>query len=296
MSARRRITVLLSAAGLLLALAGCSMLEKGEQTITRIQKSPVMKAAVAVRNSFADITDEEEYYIGRSVAALILARYPVYQNTALTLYVNKVGLAVAAYSDRPEIYAGYHFLILDSDEINALSAPGGFIFITRGLLAQCRDEEMLAAVLAHEVGHVAGKHGLQAIKKSRLIDAFKLIGSEAAAKYSPADLAELTDLFQGALSDIAGQLIERGYDRTLEYEADGLSVKFTTASGYNPGGLTDFLKVLASESETGGWFQTHPTARDRLGRVTRQIDGLDSLPKKEASRTARFRQAVAGLK
>ncbi len=81
--------------------------------------------------------------------------------------------------DRPEIFAGYHFLVLDTDEVNAMAAPGGFIFVTKGLVKRCGDEETMAAILAHEIGHVAERHGLQSIKKSRLIDAFKVIGSEA---------------------------------------------------------------------------------------------------------------------
>ena len=178
MSASHRILAVGSIGLLTLLLAGCSAVKDiVPEKVTTAQATKVLQTAKALRNSFADITDEEEYYIGRSVAALILSKYPVYQNEPLTRYINLIGTAVAAYSSRPETYAGYHFLILDSAEINALAAPGGFVFITKGLLAVCRDEEMLAAVLAHEVGHVAGKHGLQAIKQSRLLDVFKTLGS-----------------------------------------------------------------------------------------------------------------------
>lgn len=298
MSARRS---LLLALVLALAVAGlsCAMLKNPEETVTKIKNSPITKVAVSMRNSFADITDEEEYYIGRSVSALVLARYPVYENDILTQYLNRVGSAVAAYSDRPETYAGYHFLILDSPEVNAFAAPGGFVFVTKGLIAQCRDEEMLAAVLAHEVGHVVARHGLKAIKQSRLMDTFKLIGSEVAKQYGPADLAQLTDLFQGVLSDIAGQLIERGYDRKLEYEADGLAIKFTRATGYNPTGLSDLLKNLAASSKKEGgkgMFQTHPTPQDRLDRVNQQIQAFQTVPVKFPLRTQRFKQALAFMK
>lgn len=299
MRASKLTPVLFLTAALALASAACSMLQKGEETVTKVSKSPIVKTAVTLRNTFADISDEEEYYIGRSVSALILAKYPVYENEALTKYINEVGGAVAAFSNRPETFAGYHFLILDSAEINALAAPGGFIFITKGLLARCRDEEMLASVLAHEVGHVNGRHGLQAIKQSRLIDAFKVLGAQAAAKYSPADVAQLTDLFQGALSDIAGQLIEKGYDRKLEYEADAYSVKFTKATGYNPNGLMDFLQAMAKETgkeSDKGWFRTHPTPDQRIEKIRLQISGLNSVPKKDPLRTQRFKKAMAGLK
>ncbi len=297
MSARRSLILSLVLA-LTLAGLSCAMLKNPEETVTKIKSSPITKVAVSMRNSFAEITDEEEYYIGRSVSALILARYDVYDNDIVTQYVNKVGSAVAAYSDRPETYAGYHFLILNSPEVNAFAAPGGFVFVTKGLVGQCRDEEMLAAVLAHEVGHVNAKHGLKAIKQSRLMDTFKLIGSEAAKQYSSADLAQLTDLFQGVLSDIAGQLIEKGYDRTLEYEADSLAIKFTRATGYSPLGLSDLLKSLAASAPKGGkgLFQTHPTPQDRLGRVNQQIQALKTVPVKFPLRTTRFTKALAFMK
>ncbi len=290
---------------LILAVSSCAVVEKGVNMlptggkISEKDKRAVVKTTKALRKTFADITEEEEYYIGRTVAALILSRYPVYNHKALTSYVNYVGKAVAIYSDRPEIYAGYHFLILDSEEVNALSAPGGFVFISKGLLKRCKDEEMLASILAHEIGHVSARHGLKSIKKSRLIDAFKIIGQEVAQRYSPEKLTKLTDIFEGVLSDIAEKLIERGYDRKYEYEADKLGVKFATRTGYDPHGLADFLKIMAAEaSKPGlkGWFQTHPSPQDRLARVNKEIAGLGKIPHKELVRNQRFAKAIKGLK
>ncbi|HHF43560.1 MAG TPA: peptidase M48, partial [Candidatus Aminicenantes bacterium] len=123
---------------------GVSVLTSPEK-LSQKDKASLLRVAKALRSSFADITEEEEYYIGRSVAATILATYPALNNSRLTRYVNRVGQAVGVYSDRPEIFAGYHFLVLDSNEINAMAAPGGFIFITKGLLRLCRNEDMLAA-------------------------------------------------------------------------------------------------------------------------------------------------------
>ena len=118
---------------------------------------------------------------------MILARYKVYEDAPLTGYVNRVGGLVAAVSERPETYGGYHFWVLDSDGINAFAAPGGFVFVTRGLLAQAPDEEAVAAVLAHEVGHVCLKHGLKAIKQSRLTSAFGILAAEGAKQYGSED-------------------------------------------------------------------------------------------------------------
>ena len=285
-------------------LMTCAAVEKGldvipgADKISERDKEAIVKTSKAIRSTFADITEEEEYYIGRTVAALILSRYPVYDNKSLTSYVNYVGNAVAIYSERPELYAGYHFLVLDSDEVNALAAPGGFIFITKGLLQKCSNEEMLACILAHEVGHVSAKHGLQSIKKSRLIDAFKIIGQEAADRYAPEKLSQLTDIFENVLSDIVEDLIEKGYDRKYEYEADRLGAQTAVRTGYNPKGLMDFLQTMvddASKQELKGWFQTHPSASDRMKRVEKEVAGLSSVPEKEASRTTRFQDAMKAL-
>ncbi len=259
----------------------------------------IEKTSKALRKSFAEITEEEEYYIGRAVSALILSQYPVYKNDALTKYVNRVGNAVVIHSDHPETYAGYHFLILDTEEVNALAAPGGFIFITKGLLKRCQDEEMLGCILAHEVGHVSAKHGLKSIKKSRLLDAFRIIGAEAAKRYTPERLSQLTDIFEDTLGDIAEKLVERGYDRKYEYEADKLSVKTAAWTGYNANGLLDFLGTMIDDTTTEsnkGWFKTHPSAKDRIGRVKKEISAIKSMPAKNNSRTKRFQSAIKALK
>ncbi len=290
---------------LALILTTCAVVEKGVEMIptggkiSESDKQALVKTTKALRKSFAEITEEEEYYIGRTVSALILSKYPVYKNDALTRYINTVGSSVAIYSDRPETYAGYHFLILDSEEVNALSAPGGFIFITRGLLKRCKDEEMLAAILAHEIGHVSAKHGLQSIKKSRLIDAFKIIGQEATQRYGPEKLAQLTNIFENVLGDIVESLIERGYDRKYEYEADKISVRVSSRTGYSPQGLLDFLQTMVDDSSKAGpkgWFKTHPSAEDRIGRANKEVASLATVPIKESVRTTRFMQAMKNLR
>ncbi len=295
----------LLAALIVVGFMSCAVVEQGldvipgSDKISESDRAAIAKTAKVVRQTFGDITEEEEYYIGRTVAALILSRYPVYQNNTLTSYVNTLGNAVAVYSDRPETYAGYHFLILDTEEVNALSAPGGFIFISKGLIKRCQDEETLACILAHEVGHVSAKHGLQSIKKSRLVDAFRLLGQEAAQRYSPQQLAQLVNIFEGVLGDIVEKLVEKGYDRKYEYEADKLGAVTATRTGYSAQGLLDFLQTMAAEEgKTGlkGWFQTHPSAKDRMSRVTKEISKLGPLPAKQTVRTNRFQAAMKSLR
>jgi predicted Zn-dependent protease len=289
-----------------LVLAGCQAVKQGAADVlastgkvSQEDAESLVKTAETLRSTFADITEEEEYYIGRSTAALILSKYKLYRNDALSAYINVLGTAVAYGSDRPETFGGYHFAVLDTDEVNAMAAPGGFIFVTRGLLRRCADEETLAAILAHEIGHVAERHGLQSIKKSRLVDAFKVIGGEASRQFNSEELAKVTAAFEGALGDVVETLVERGYDRKFEYEADKLALSYVVRTGYAPGGLADFLKGMEENKPAGvaaGWFKTHPSASDRLARVRTEIAGLGAVPVKDAARTARFASAVKSVR
>ncbi len=289
-----------------LVLAGCQAVKQvaadamtATGKISQEDARSLVQTADVLRSTFADITEEEEYYIGRATAALILGKYEPIKNAALTGYINTLGTTIAYASDRPETFGGYHFAVLDTDEVNAMAAPGGFIFVTRGLITRCADEETLAAILAHEIGHVAARHGLQSIKKSRLIDAFKLIGSEASRQFDSEELAKVTGIFEGVLGDVVATLVERGYDRKFEYEADKLALSFVVRTGYSPGGLAQFLAGMEANKPAGlaaGWFKTHPSAADRLTRVKTETAALGTAPPAFAARTARFTAAVKVLR
>lgn len=296
---KQTITATLLAAFLISACAtvskmGTSVLEK-EGYIDKEQQESIDKVAAAVEHSFQDLTEEQEYYLGRSVAAKILASYEVYENDALTDYINRVGHAVAYTSDRPEIYGGYHFLVLKDEEINAFACPGGFVFITRGLLNTCQNEEALACVLAHEVGHVCAKHGLKAIKKSRLMDAFDVLLKETSKHYNQEQLNKLTTAFDGALGDIVDQLMIKGYSRQQEYEADRLGLKYAHAAGYAISGMEQSLQIMDASTQRDtdlGFFKTHPAPHDRLEKVRQEIAARGYGHKVEPVRTNRFHQAV----
>jgi predicted Zn-dependent protease len=289
-----------------LVLAGCQAVKQvaadamtATGKISQEDARSLVQTADVLRSTFSDITEEEEYYIGRATAALILGKYKPYKNPALTGYINTLGTAIAYSSDRPETFGGYHFAVLDTDEVNAMAAPGGFIFVTKGLITRCADEETLAAILAHEIGHVAERHGLQSIKKSRLLDAFKLIGSEASRQFDSEELAKVTGIFEGVLGDVVATLVERGYDRKFEYEADKLALSFVVRTGYSPGGLAQFLAGMEANKPAGlaaGWFKTHPSAADRLARVKAETAALGTAPPAFAARTARFTAAVKVLR
>lgn len=211
------------------------------------------------------LTEEQEYYLGRAVAASILGQYKALENQKVQRYVSLVGRSVSGLSDRPDTFSGYHFLVLDTDEINAMAAPAGFIFVSRGLLEELQSEDELAAVLSHEVGHVVLHHGIDAISGSKVTDALQIIGTEAAREYRHDVYSKAVDLFSDSVQDVTETLINRGYSRSQEYAADEYAQLLLSRTNYDQGGLKHVLSHLERLSGAqGGWFKTHPDPEDRL--------------------------------
>lgn len=264
--------------------------------ITQEQAQSINRTAVAAEKTFQDITPEQEYYIGRSVAATVLATYKPYDQAALNQYLTVLGQTLAQYSDKPETFGGYHFLVIETDEINAFAAPGGLILVSRGLLRCCRSEDALAAVLAHEIGHVEKQHGLRAIKSGRLTSALTILAVEAGKNLGGANLAEVTKAFEGSITDVSSTLMNSGYARSLENDADAAAVQILTRAGYNPNALVDMLtemKTRLGTDTTRGFGKTHPAPEVRIQHVTGLI-GTQLAVAAPAARQQRF-DALLGM-
>jgi len=247
------------------------------------------KATAAAR----PITDSEEYYVGRAVAAQILSRYKVDQNPNLTQYLNEVGQTVARKSSRPNPFKGYHFAVLDTGELNAFACPGGIIFITRGLIQTCKNEDQLAAVLAHEVGHVANKDGINSISQARWTQVFTSMGTEAAKQYGGA-AGNLLSLFEGSIDDVFKTIVVNGYSRQAEETADAAALTELTKAGYDPGAMVVLLTAMEAKGKgsTSGIFKTHPPTSERLAKVKASV-GQSPESKGEKIRTERFKKMVS---
>jgi len=185
----------------------------------------------------SDITEEVRF--GREVAARIIGRFGLYDKPILTKYVNLVGTVLAMSTNRPELE--FHFGVLNTDEINAYAAPGGYIFVTRGALLKMQDEAELAGVLSHEISHVVEKH---------VVRELNIHGSEDSSAYSAASsLARViggsTDAARAAFTQAVDQamdiLFKNGYKREDENQADRDSVMFCALSGYEPSGLVHYF-------------------------------------------------------
>lgn len=220
------------------------------------------------------ITPEQEYYIGRAVAANILAKYKVYDSPNAQKYLNNICHAITSMSERPELYKDYYVVILDTDEINAFATPGGHILVTRGLLKCTDSEDAVAAVLAHEIAHILLQHSVKAIKTIRAANAIiRTSGSLAVAASGGNDGAkENVDGFSESVDDIVADMIEHGYSKSQELAADTKALELLANAGYNPKAMSSMLKLIESNSKkadgTTGFKKTHPEPKTRLKNVS----------------------------
>jgi len=295
----------LTALALCILMAGCGTLEKISEvgtglaeatgTITPEQAKSINKSAGAIDKASESMTPEQEYYIGRTVAATILSQNKPFDNRALTTYLNTVGQYLAMFSDKPETFGGYHFLIMDTPDINAFAAPGGLILVSRGMLRCCKNEEALAGVLTHEIGHVELNHGMQAIDKSRYTAAVTTLLAEGAKNLAGSNVAELTKAFEGSISDITSKMVNSGYARKSEFQADKAAVTILERAGYSPNGLISMLQQMEKNLKPGGhdFAKTHPAPQDRIAELTKLIKATPSAD--AAARQARFNENMRGL-
>lgn len=255
---------------LLILLAGCESVPiKGISP----ELDTVATGIEATSKAARPISDEEEYYVGRAVAARILSTYHLLNDRELTNYVNLIGQAIALESERPYTYGGYHFAILDTNEVNAFACPGGIIFITKGIIHAVRSEDELAAVLAHETAHINHRDGIGAIKRARWTEAVTIIGTQTAKQYGSADLAKLVSLFEGSIDDVFKTLVVNGYSQTQESNADATALIYLAQSGYDPHALEDFLNRIVEQGKgsRGGILKTHPATAERIENVMRNM-------------------------
>jgi predicted Zn-dependent protease len=295
----------LIAFALCVLVAGCGTLEKISEVSTGIaasagvistdQAQSINKSAGAIDKASESMTPEQEYYIGRTVAATILSQNKPFDQKALTTYLNTVGQYLAMFSDKPETFGGYHFLVMDTPDINAFAAPGGLILVSRGMLRCCKSEEALAGVLAHEIGHVELNHGMLAIDKSRYSAVVTTLLAEGAKNLAGSNVAELTKAFEGSISDITSKMVNSGYARKYEFQADKSAVTILQRAGYSPSGLVAMLEQMEKQLKPGGidFAKTHPAPADRIKELAKLI--TPPAPTEVGARQARFNDIMRGL-
>jgi predicted Zn-dependent protease len=304
MKAMKLLTVFILLSVFCVFLPACKtiadMMNKGAQAageagvIDKNTQTAITNSSKAMANAAADITPEQEYYIGRAVAANILKTYTLWRGSpALTAYVNRICGAIVINSPRPEIYNGYHVALLDSNEINAFATSGGHIFLTRGLVSLAKTEDALAGVIAHEIAHIQLQHSIKAIKTSRITHALMVTSASAAGIVSGYDVNEMTSIFDETVGDIVGTLVNNGYSQTQEFDADATALSLLAGAGYNSSGLIDMLKELekTQKNHAGGFNNTHPSPDKRLAAAERIRSRQPGVTDTSSYRRARFAAA-----
>jgi predicted Zn-dependent protease len=200
---------------------------------------------------------EEEIALGREIAGNLLGAAPLVKDAALQKYVNSVGRWVASQSERPDL--PWRFGVIESEDINAFAAPGGYIMLTKGLYRKLTNEAQLAGVLGHEIGHVVKKHQLKVLQKQQLLNIGAGFLSDKYAKDN-----KLASKAIGTGAEISA----RSLDKSAEYEADRLGLSYAARAGYEPYGLTEVLQTIGQTSKNDGsvalLFKTHPHPDERL--------------------------------
>jgi len=236
-------------------------------------------------NPFAEVSTEEEIQFGRELAATVAGRYGVVQDSALTMYVNMVGSTLAAADPTPGIV--YRFAVLDDERVNAMSVPGGYVFVSRGALDRMTDEAMLAGVLAHEIEHVRRRHIIEDLKARDRKELVKDLAMKAT------DLEFDTEGGLGTISRIAADKLFEGLTREDELEADRGAARLAATAGYDPTGLQRFLDLLERDPVQVPWPVTsddHPFPDDRKVEIQAAIDALDPAPRTTVTAAERFHE------
>ena len=233
---------------------------------------------VTGKQDFVMMSEQQEVSLGKSYHQQVLKEYSVYQEPGLQAYVDRIGQDLAAKSHRPHL--NWTFTLLDSPEVNAFATPGGYVYITRGIMAYMQDEADLAGVIGHEIGHVTARHSVRQQAQSTLAG----IGTVAVAVATGSgELANLTSQLSTAMV--------RGYGRQHELQSDGLGAEYLAHSGYDPQNMIDVVRVLKNQElfeqerarEEGreprayhGVFSTHPDNDTRLREVVAAADRYKS--------------------
>jgi predicted Zn-dependent protease len=227
---------------------------------------------VTEKREFVLMSESQEIEIGRQMDPKIVKEYGLYPDESLQEYVNKVGQSLAAICDRPDLH--YRFKVANSPMVNAFALPGGYVYVTRGLLAYINSEAELAGVIGHEVGHITARHAVRQYTKAQTYQ----LGILTASIFYP----EISQL--GQFADFLALAIIQGYGRNYELQADRLGIKYSSSVNYDPHCVSSFMKTLRNiEEATGqkgyhGLFSSHPETEERIIKVEDEAKKVTSTP------------------
>ncbi len=252
---------------------------------------------VTGRPELATMSESSEIKMGKQLHVQIIQKMGVYEDLELQDYVTRIGRKLAAVSERPELE--WTFTIVDTDDVNAFATPGGFVYISRGILPYLKDEAELAAVLGHEIGHITARHAVRQHSKSTLAG----LASAAAAIFTGYTAA-------ADLASLAGQAIISGYGREAELEADRLGAQYLAATNYEPQAMIEVVASLKDqelfERERArlenrdpriyhGVFSTHPDNDTRLQQAIASVRRVEGQKGGSEANEEVFLRAINGI-
>jgi predicted Zn-dependent protease len=262
---------------------------------------------VSGETEMSAMSEEQEVAEGAKAHQQVLQEYSVYDNPAVQSYVNALGQRLAAQSHRANLQ--WHFTVLDSPEINAFALPGGYVYVTRGIMAYMESEADLAGVMGHEIGHVTARHGAQRATSQQ----------KAGLGVFAANILGLVLESQGVsgAGQMAGQVSQTvaagfiaSYGREQELQADGLGAEYLARNHYDPHNMVDVIKVLKNQERYaadvakaegrpapsgGGWLASHPSNDQRLEQIRQTADRFGTSASYADEGRDRYLQVIAGL-
>jgi predicted Zn-dependent protease len=214
------------------------------------------------------MTTQQEVQAGGDYARQINAQLPILRDSYTNQYINQLGRQIAAQADPRGI--PYTFYVVNSDVVNAFSIPGGYVYVNRGVIERADNVSQLAGVLAHEIGHVVERHGIQQAQRAQNANTALSILYGVLMRRNPSTVEQ-------AGIQVGGTAVFAGYSRTAEREADHDAILFMMKSGYNPHGLPQFFSKLMNEkqrqpSKVEQWFATHPGEQERIANTNAEIN------------------------
>jgi predicted Zn-dependent protease len=221
------------------------------------------------------MSEQTEQRLGDEAARQVEAQLGFVDDEELTSYVEALGKRLASYSPRQDVEYSFH--VVEMEEPNAFALPGGYIYVSRGLLALANSEAELAGVLAHEIGHVAARHAAQRDTRIKVVTLLTLLGIAAAAAGGDGSGVGATQLL--------GQGLIAAYSRSQESQSDRIALELTSKAGIDPAGMANFLRALdyttrlqTGASRRAGFFDSHPSTPERLAEATTRAQVLHWTP------------------
>ena len=300
---------LLAAAALTAILAACAQLnlpasagqyvaDRGKENARKVAENTVEAAATGKLTKSATFSMEQEFYLGKTITANVVARLGergLPPEHPAARYLRDVGTVVAlaaadgrAEDDRPYPFKGYRFLVVEAPQVNAVGAPGGFVVVTTGALRAVRSEDELAAIVAHEIAHVQRGHAMAPVERAREqehITSTMLAGTD-----------KVVHVFFGKVVTLGTDFVlDKGYGKANELEADAVARRTLERAGYDPNALGRFLSRLTGRAAEGGFFDRHPPAVDRV-KALGDASGVVPAMGRTDPRAARFASRLAVLR